>query len=370
MRLAAVRGLAVGLAAVLVGAFVTLDAHAQYRHRVVVVDVTDSDDATTLELLARVRGELSAAGFEIVDLQLTGKVEPKVAVETAATEYAPAAVLAVRHTPGATPGESIAELWVSDRLANRTLMQRARYEDRDTSSQTARLAVQVVELLKARLAALWVDAGTSERPEPKAAPPPPPEPAKPPPPPPEEPPPTKAPSNRFAVGAGLGVLRNFASGVDASWAPALRLGMSRRDMVQGLELGVRATAAMTPDTIELSYGQALARVRQAFILVEGYGRILPTSLVSPLLSVGLGAFTVNVAGEAPPPYSTHSDTTLSALSSVGGGFWIQPSNSVAWLIEGQLLAAWSETTVNVDSHAVGTVGWPMAFISTSILGVY
>jgi hypothetical protein len=369
MTFAGVRSFAAVVAAFL-SFVVAPHAGAEYRHRVVVVDVTGSNDATTAELLTRVRGELTAAGFEVVDLTLSGQVEPKVAVETAGSEYSPAAVLAVRHGPGPTPGESLAELWVSDRLAQKTLMQRARFADRDTSSQTARLAVQVVELLKARLAALWVDAGTLESAQPAPKPPSPPPPVAERPPAPPAPPASARSGSQLELGAGLGLLRNFGDSVGSAWAPALRFGVSPRGLSSDFALGVRATAALTPDAAELSSGVGLARVRQAFILAEGYGRLAPSSLVSPLLSVGLGAFSVSVAGQAPPPYTTRSESTISALSSVGAGLWIQPANSVAWILEGQLLAAWSETSVVIDSRTVGSVGWPMAFFSTSILGVY
>lgn len=360
------RGFAVVVTALL-SLVIAFDAAAEYRHRVVVVSVTDSNDATTLELLTRVRGELGAAGFEIVDVSLTGQIGPKEAVETAGDEFSPAAVLAVRHAPGPVPGESVAELWVSDRLAHKTLMQRARFADRDTSSQTARLAVQVVELLKARLAALWVDAGTLESAQPPQQPAPPP--AQEPPPAPAAPPKERS-TTQLELGAGLGLLRNFGESVGSAWAPALRFGVSPRGLSSDFALGARVTAALTPDAAELSYGSGLARVRQAFILAEGYGRLVPSSLVSPLLSVGIGAFSVSVAGQAPPPFPTRSESTISALTSVGAGLWIQPANSVAWILEGQLLAAWSETIVLIDSQNVGSVGWPMAFFSTSILGVY
>lgn len=347
---------------------------AETLHRVVVIDARDTDDATTLELLARVRGELGAAGFEVTVLPVNGQIDPRVAAETLGRDLAPAAVLSVRHTPGSVPGQSIAEMWVSDRLSSRTLMQRASFDDRETSTQTARLAVQVAELLKARLALLWVDpAASSWTPVPAreesapslSAPPSRPSPAE------AEQPETKKASNQLTLGAGLGVLHNFKGGFGSAWAPLLRVGFGPSALSSSaFALELRVSGAVSPDSSRLSYGQSQARIRQGFCVAEALGRFLPTGSVSPLISVGSGAYGVAAAGDADPPYTTNAATTWSGLSAFGAGLWVQPAASVAWIVEGQVMTSWSKTSIAIANRTIGSVGAPMAFVSTSVVGIY
>jgi hypothetical protein len=347
--------------------------HAEYQHRVVVIDARDTDDATTLELLARVRGELGAAGFDVVLLPVSGELDPRVAVETLGRDLAPAAVLSVRHSRGAAPGESVAEMWVSDRLSSRTLMQRVAFDDRETSTQTARLAVQVAELLKARLALLWVDpAASSWTPLPappltRTAPPPPPPPAEPD----AAEPDDSSAHSQLTVGAGLGLLHNFKGGFGSAWAPLLRVGFGPSSLSNGVfALELRVTGAVSPDSSKLSWGPGSARIRQGFVLAEALGRFLPAATVQPVISLGNGAYTVAASGEAEPPFSTNAATTWSGLSALGAGLRIQPSRSIAWIVEGQVLASWSKTSLAIADRTIGSVGLPMAFVSTSVVGIY
>lgn len=352
--------------------------HAERQHRVVVLDARDMDDAITLELLARVRGELGAAGFEVVVVPVSGQLDPRAAAETLARDLEPAAVLSVRHVLGAAPGENVAEMWVSDRLSNRTLMQRATFDERETSTQTARLAVQVAELLKARLALLWVDPGGSNwtpLPSFESAP--------------EtvHPPPAPPPANeqvslpleseasesvsQLILGAGIGVLHNFRGGFGSAWAPLLRIGFAPSVLSNSaFSLELRVSGAVSPESSKLSFGPGQARLRQGFLLGEAFGRFLPASVVGPVLSVGNGAYAVAAAGEAELPYTSSSETTWSGLSSVGAGLWIQPSRRLAWIVEGQVMTSWSKTSIAIANRTIGSVGAPMGFLSTTIVGIY
>jgi hypothetical protein len=105
-------------------------------------------------------------------------------------------------------------------------------------------------------------------------------------------------------------------------------------------------------------------------MAEVLGRFAPHALIAPVLSLGSGALSVSAAGEADPPFTTRSQTTWSALSGLGAGFVLQPSANLSWIAEAQLLANWSKTAVAIEDHTVATVGRPMAFLSTSLAGVY
>jgi hypothetical protein len=344
---------------------------AEPQHRVLVVDARDMNDATTLELLARVRGELGAAGFEVVVLPVDGVVEPRAAVETLGRDLAPAAVLSVRHTRGRNPGESVAEMWVSDRLSNRTLTQRAVFDDRETSAQTARLAVQVAELLKARLALLWVDPAPSTwtpvpaRPEPPAV-----EAPQPPLPPVDEAK-SAAVQNQLSLGAGVGLLHNFKGGFGSAWAPLLRVGFRPSALSSSLfALELRVSAAGSPDSSKLAWGPGSARIRQGLLLAEAFGRFMPSAPLQPIVSLGNGAYVVSAVGEADPPFSSSASTTWSGLTALGAGLCFQPSPRVAWMVEGQMLASWSKTSIAITDRTIASVGAAMAFVSTSVVGIY
>ncbi|HEX6767587.1 MAG TPA: hypothetical protein VF103_18940, partial [Polyangiaceae bacterium] len=78
--------------------FSAFGALAQYRHRVVLLEQPNTDEAST-EVLVRVRGELTAAGFEVVLLPSTVEGDPAVVSETSAPELHPAAVILVIEKP-------------------------------------------------------------------------------------------------------------------------------------------------------------------------------------------------------------------------------------------------------------------------------
>ena len=113
--------------------------------------MTSSSDS---ELLTRLHAELSAAGFEVVVLATTTEEPPKSQVENAGRELNPAAVVLVRERFAPELSGSVAELWVSDRIGHRTLMQSMMLDAREHSRDMSLLAVQAAELVKARLAAL------------------------------------------------------------------------------------------------------------------------------------------------------------------------------------------------------------------------
>src|SRR5262245_17371868 len=141
-------------------------ALAEYRHRVVLLEQPNTDEAST-EVLARLRGELTAAGFELVLLPAP-EGDPDKVSETTARELSPAAVILVLERPADDTEPRRIELWLSDRLSHRTFVQSLPIDPDDAGRGYRRLAVQSVELLKARLAELML----TKPPEPVKPPPP------------------------------------------------------------------------------------------------------------------------------------------------------------------------------------------------------
>ncbi len=350
------------LLAFALGVLPALVASAECRHRVVLLTLPQEADAVALEILARLRGELTAAELEVVTIPAATGVDLKTAVESAGKDLAPAAVIAMRYLPNSAPEQASAEVWISDRLSNRTVMQVARLTSLQTNP-AARLAVQVAELLKARLALLWV------QPQPVTSP------ASPPPP---EPTPVvpveprviiRAPEpGRFTAGAGVGVAHHFVGNV-SSWVPSVQVGVEAVE-TSWVALAVRFHGSLTPSDTELSRDAGSARVNQAWLLAQVALRFVPRAVVQPMLSAGGGAFSAGVAGEAESPNSTSKRRTWSAASVLGLGLWIEPTPGVAWVLEGQGLAAWAKTAVRIDGERVAALGFPAALVSASVIGRY
>jgi hypothetical protein len=334
-------------------------AEAETPSRVILLAADNEQDLTALEVLARVRGELHAAGLEVILRSMPADADPRVAVESSSPELAPAAVIAVRYLRPLPPEIPGAEVWISDRLSNSTLMQVVRASPQQVNP-ALRLAVQVAEVLKARLALLWVK---PERPLPVKMPVPPPTPTPP-------PPPAAAPANsgRLLLGLGLGWARHSRGDV-SSWFPELKVGYDL-PAHSGFALSLGLSAAWTPEETVLAREPGAAHIRQTLLRVGASLRFLPRAAIQPLISVALGGFHVRVRGESAAPYAATTSGTWSAATTFGTGLWLQPGANVAWLFEAQALAAWSATEVYVEQERIATLGFPAFLLATSVIGRY
>ena len=336
-----------------------LPAGATSQNRVVLLTTESEPDLIALELAVRLRGELQAAELEVIVQPVMADADLRIAVEPSNPELAPAAVIAVRYLRPTAAEAAGAEVWISDRLSSSTLMQVVRLNSQQ-GNPAARLAVQVAEVLKARLALLWV------KPEP-----PPPPPISLPPPPPAPPAPIQTlPTHRdrFLLGLGLGFAHHTRGSV-SSWFPAAQLGYELYGN-NWSTLSLRANAAWTPAETTLERPAGAAHVRQSLLLAQALIRFLPRAAVSPLISAGMGAFGVRVRGETDAPYSSSTATTWSAATTFGAGLWLQPVGNVVWLFEAQALAAWSVTQVRIEQELVASLGFPAFLLGTSVVGRY
>src|SRR6478609_6932642 len=127
-------------------------AQAEYRHRVVLLE-PPADDDEGREIITRVTGELRAAGFEVVVLPAS-EADPQRAVEAAGHELHPASVLLVQRPPASEPGkrrDAGSELWLADRMLRKTVVLKLAQAEEPRGGAAGRIAVQAVELVKARL---------------------------------------------------------------------------------------------------------------------------------------------------------------------------------------------------------------------------
>lgn len=334
---------------------------ASYRHRVVLLE-PPVDTELEAEVLARVRGELEAAGFDLYVMAVAPNADPKIAVESSARELHPSVVLLVEQEVAEGSGTHSAELWLSDRTLQRTFVQRLRVEAGSTSRGAAWLAVQAVELVRARLAELSVGEepafALSPRDEPSST-----------------TPPNVEPSfygRGVQLSFGFGFLHGFR-GFESVWAPIARFGTSVPSSLIGdppLTLDLRLSGSALGGEPEFSRPSGRVSAQQAYATFDVVIRFLPTLVVQPLLSFGNGFYTVMVDGRAVAPYESHQARTWSGLSSLGAGLWFEPFPGAACALEANLMAAWSKTVVRAAEEEVVEAGAPMGMLSLSVGAVF
>lgn len=343
------------------------DAHAEYRHRVLLLEHANGSDSDR-EITTRVRAELGAAGFDVLVMPVTEE-DPKQAVESAGHELHPASVLLVeRLAPSdGSRGSAGAELWLADRMLRKTVVLRLKRADDDAtnsdsaavnSREAARVAVQAVELVKARLAELAV---TREQ-------------APPPPTPPPERPPPPEPQLRGArpnLTAGLGLLEGFQRG-QQTLTPVLRLGVALPERWTGeiLALDLRTSFVGLGRAARIERGPGAATLRHTAAALDGVVRFLPRQRVQPFVSLGAGLLALDVSGDAPDPYRNESARTLSGLVTASGGLWLQPWHGLGLVLEGQLMDAWSKTVVRIAGEDAAEVAAPLLLVSGGLMAEF
>lgn len=326
------------------------EALAEYRHRVLLLERAESAEARH-EVTTRVRAELSAAGFEVQVVPIHDE-PPKDAVEGAGREMHPASVLLIE------PEELGSELWLADRMLHKTVVLRLRSEP-DRRQEATRIAVQAVELVKARLAELAV---TREREAPREEAPPTP----------REPPP--APETRDArpnLTLGVALLEGFQHGQSAV-APVVRLGVVLPESWTGdvLSLDVRGSFVGLGRAARIKQGPGAATLRHTAVALDVVMRFLPQQRLQPFVSLGGGFLALDVAGTAPDPYRNASARTLSGLVTASGGLWLKPLSSVGLVLEGQLMEAWSKTIVRIAGEDAAEVAAPLLVLSGGLMAEF
>jgi hypothetical protein len=341
-------------------------ALAEYRHRILLLERVSSDDADR-EITTRVRAELGAAGFEVVVLPVSEE-DPKQAVESAGRELHPASVLLVERLAADDPSAKVAagaELWLADRMLRKTVVLRLKPADSDgrtdrasaSSREAARVAVQAVELVKARLAELAVTREHQAAAAPLPAPLPP------------RPVPVRELRGAHpSLTAALGLLEGFQKGQQAL-TPVLRLGVALPERWTGeiLAIDVRGGFVGLGRAARIEHGPGAATLRHTAVTLDAVVRFMPRRRVQPFVSLGGGLLALDVAGDAPEPYRNDSGRTLSGLVNASGGLWLQPVTGFGLAIEGQLMDAWSKTVVRIAGEDAAEVAAPLLLLSAGLM---
>ncbi|HEX6245310.1 MAG TPA: hypothetical protein VFZ61_30520 [Polyangiales bacterium] len=342
---------------------------AEQAKLVLVLAPERADEALT-EVTARVRGELAAAGFRVLTREPPSGVSPLHAVEHTGLELAPSAVLWIVTAAAHSAEHPKLEIWLSDRLLGNVSMARLGAAPGRPSDANA-LAVQAVELLRARLSELRV--GPEEPPadeswveQPSEAPPPPPPPVA----------PDRAASEPRRVygglSAGLGVV--FDSGnLEPALLPLVSCAISVAEPRPGdlpLAVDLRLTGAGFGSSQEFSIEQGSARVAQAFGEGSVALRWVPRAPIEPWLSAGVGVYTVGVEGSAEAPYQSRTDRAWAALGSVGLGVRTRPWAHLSLGVAGELMGVPSRTAVRVTEQQVALAGGGMWLLRAELMGVF
>jgi hypothetical protein len=324
---------------------------------VVLLNLARSDEVTT-EAMARVKGELAAAGFEVAVVPLSGD-DALHALESAGRERNAVAAFAIFVKPF-EGGTTVAEIWVSDRIRQKVVIQNAVLHETDRGRGSEILAVRAVEVLKANLADLWTQSPVAASPPDV-------------PPPAREPRPAapaqgdaERPGHAFASGLGAGLGAGFVEGFAGSgpaWSPE---AMASYGWAHGLS--VRATFAGLGPAVTFSASNGSADVERQLALLEAVKTWWPRAVVVPFVMAGSGAQHVRVAGAADAPYQGHTSSGWSLLTEVGAGIAVPLVSTLSAVVQIRGLAAWPSTVVQIAGAEVGRVGGPSLLADAGLFG--
>jgi hypothetical protein len=273
-------------------------------------------------------------------------------VETAALEQKPLAVFAIFHDRAKNGTYSVAEIWVSDRVVDRTSVERMRLDHDEPERGATVLAVRAVELLKASLAEFWT---APERPPPRPIP----ErrvPA------PESPPPLR----KTAVGEGLaaqaafGMLHSFGE-IGPVWTPLLALSYGTASGA-----GARVTVGGLGSDAIVQTTEGTARVDQQFGMLEGFYMSRWRGSIQIFGSAGVGPYRVGAHGTGVDGYRGKSGQGWSLLTGGGVGIAAEVYPHIALILEGQAWWAWPPPQLQFEATYVGRRNWPMLLARTGI----
>jgi hypothetical protein len=346
-----------------------------------------TSDPATSEAAVRVEGELTAAGFRVKILPLNG-TDTEGTLESAGRELSPVAAFAIFARVSEADGSAIAEIWVTDRVQQKTVIERAQLGHGNQNRESEILAVRAVELLKADLVELWGPPPASPQPPAASA-------TEPPPPAnaapknareavtpraPEaakrdeeakesdEPPAPAKPRAAFAsglgIGLGAGMTESFGA-VGEAWAPT---ALASFGWAGGF--GVRATFSGFGPSLTLRADAGTAQIEQQFATLEVVEAFWPTAPVVPFVCAGGGALHVHVDGTGFGAYRGNSSDSWSVISSAGVGAGIPLFPQLSFVAQARGLLAWPTNAVQIASAEVGRIGGPALRLDAGLLGVF
>jgi hypothetical protein len=303
-------------------------------------------DEVVAEVATRVRAELTAAAFDVVIVNLTPGGNPREQVEAASIEPRPIATLAIVRLAD----RPAIDVWVYDRLTDKTLIKRLDLGKRPDPEITSALAIHAVELLRASLLETRARSKAAPTLAPKPVP--------------REVgdwveravEPQKALFEGWTIGVAGAVVHSFA-GIGPAYAPAMRFGWGAPSGFAG-RLSVVGPAFGA--NLETTKGTAFVRQEMAMIEIV-YAPF--HHWLSPLASLGAGGYHLYTSGQPSNPLDQPStDQVWSALVDLGVGLGARLGASAAVAFELHAFLAEPGARVAIgegpDGVSIGPTGRP------------
>jgi hypothetical protein len=298
------------------------------------------------EAITRIRGELVADGFDVrvVDAPLGADTASVLASADRQTNAAATLGLFLH------ADAKLAEVWVVDRLTQKTVMRSVEMPAPADGSAPEVLARRSVELLRASLLEMLVD--TRERavesPEPH----------------------TNASRwaaralerpSRWGFEAGALVLGGFG-GVDGAVLPVARarFAFERR-------LAARLTLAGLGTRPEVETPHGSATVSQELGLLELLGEIAPRSWLGPIVSLGVGAYHAGVDGSASFPYAGLEEDRFVFAADFGAGLVFSLTSAFALSLEGHVLLVTPRPVIRFLEVEAAELGNPLVSAALTLV---
>jgi hypothetical protein len=324
-------------------------ARAQVARSGVALVRSDSNDRLLRDATTRLRAELHAAGFEVIDVdRAPGDEREEVEGVHGAGSFATVALNRAR-------SGAFADVWVSDHVTGKTVVRRL--EVGDASNAATVLAIRALELLRASLLEV-------------AAPPPDNPPAR-------EPPrdvlrwvePTieERPTRDLFAGTSLGV---SALGLLGTSGLGLAAGPSVR-VQQGLWKPWFARLVLAGPLVgpEPQRAEGSALVRQEYGAVD-LGVATRTRPFGALAWAGLGVYHLHTVGSASRPYRATSDDVFALLTHAGAGGFLRLGNRAALTAELSMILLTPHPVVVIAGKDAGTAGAPsICFALGALIGL-
>lgn len=336
------------LAIAIVPASVRAEA-ARWR---VVLAGGDGLDAAQSEVIARIRGELSAGGFVVMSLD--GKVDPAI------DPSEPGPVAVARLKPEA--GGMVVEVWIYNRATHRAYVRHIRGARSGEGSSV--LAVRAAEAVRAGLLVLNPSMERAQFAEAAA-------------------PPDVArvigaesavdgasrtdaatrESRSKSVSAYLGIsgLGSF-DGMGLGWGP--NVGVSRG--LGGAYVG-RFDLSLVEFGVNLDESIGTATVRQDLALVSIARRLSSQiSHVDPYAWAGIGVYHMQASGQASLPRMARTEHAWSFAAAAGLGMSVRVVDRIALFADGGLVMLQPRVVVTMAGQPVARTGWPAALLTGGV----
>jgi hypothetical protein len=321
--------------------------------RLVVLVASSHSDALTNAALARVQGELQAAGFEVQSVTSGADSDAQSALETIAIDAQPVAVLTIVMTEA-----NVAKIAVSDRVHHTLLAQNVTFDPLDFDHSAQVLAVDSVDILKVNLASWFIDpaapsASLPTLPAPSASVTP------------STSAPVASPSPReFVVGVDGQIVLNFR-GIPATVWPCLHAGLHPWE-VFGFEASVCAFDSgidlqSVAGSAHLHQARAVAGVQLHTPRVRTWGLYLSADL-------GAGAYWSN--GSPATGYVGLTESAFAPIAQLAAGTRWSPVPHFALVLEVRGTMSLNPVHERIDATSFGALDAPSLTIGLGMEGAW